>query len=97
VRSGSRGTRTTRPARSWRGSRLRIEISAVEDGTLLVLDHRKLTTEPALRVGPGWHAHLDTLGTVLAGNGESVESWRERFEALRPRYAELVADDQSTI
>ena len=76
---------------------LRIEISAVDGGTLLVLDHRKLTPEPALRVGPGWHAHLDTLGTVLAGRGESVEAWRDHFEALRPRYAELVADDQSTI
>jgi uncharacterized protein YndB with AHSA1/START domain len=76
---------------------LRIEISAIEEGTLLVLDHRKLTPEPALRVGPGWHAHLDTLGTVLAGRTESVEAWRDRFEAVRPRYAELVADDQSTI
>jgi uncharacterized protein YndB with AHSA1/START domain len=75
---------------------LRIEISAVEDGTLLVLDHRKLTTEPALRVGPGWHAHLDTLGTVLAGRPESVEAWRDHYEALRPRYAQLVADTNPT-
>jgi uncharacterized protein YndB with AHSA1/START domain len=72
---------------------LRIEISTVEDGTLLVLDHRKLTPEPALRVGPGWHAHLDTLGTVLAGRGKSAEAWRDHFDQLRPRYAELVADD----
>lgn len=74
---------------------LRIEISAVEDGTLLVLDHRKLTREPALRVGPGWHAHLDTLGTVLAGRDGGVEAWRDHFEAVRPRYAALVADDQA--
>ena len=51
----------------------------------------------ALRVGPGWHAHLDTLGTVLAGRARSVDALRDHYEALRPRYAELVADYQTTI
>ena len=68
-------------------------ITSVEDGTLLILDHRKLTTEGALSVGPGWHAHLDTLGTVLAGRGRSFEAWRDHLDALQPRYAELIADN----
>ena len=38
--------------------------------------------------GAGWHAHLDQLEGHLAGD---VPEWDALFEALRPRYAELVA------
>jgi uncharacterized protein YndB with AHSA1/START domain len=66
-----------------------VEISASEKGALLVLEHRSLTVEPALRVGPGWHAHLDVLGELLAGRAGTVDEWREHFESLRPSYEEL--------
>lgn len=74
---------------------LRIEIAPAGEGALLVLDHRRLSAAPAVRVGAGWHAHLDALGALL-GRGDAAApgdagAWRERYAALRPRYAAAVA------
>jgi uncharacterized protein YndB with AHSA1/START domain len=65
---------------------LRLELEPQERGTLLVLDHRRLTTGEAVGYGAGWHAHLDGLERFLVG--ESVD-WDERFGELRPAYGEL--------
>lgn len=73
---------------------LRVEISASENGALLVLDHRNATLEPAIRIGAGWHAHLDTLGEVLAGREDAGDGWRLSYESLRPRYEELLTEKE---
>lgn len=73
---------------------LRVEISASESGALLVLDHRNATLEPAIRIGAGWHAHLDTLGEVLAGREDAGDGWRRSYESLRPRYEELLKEKE---
>jgi uncharacterized protein YndB with AHSA1/START domain len=78
---------------AWTGMRsvLRIDLSPAEDGTALVLDHRDVTTQAAVSMGAGWHAHLDALGGLLAGQAHAGEAWQRRYESLRPRYAGLVA------
>jgi uncharacterized protein YndB with AHSA1/START domain len=69
---------------------LRVEISAVEDGAVLVLDHRNVTLEPAISIGAGWHAHLETLDDVLHGRDGRPDHWRRRYDSLHPRYVELL-------
>lgn len=64
---------------------LRIELEPHDPGTLLVLDHRRLSTEQATGYGAGWHAHLDALESMLVGR---AFSWDERFEEVRPAYVE---------
>lgn len=70
---------------------LRVEIAASEGGTMLVLDHRSLTPDVVVGIGAGWHAHLDALDDVLARRDDVTDRWRERHEALLPRYEELTA------
>lgn len=69
---------------------VRFELDVVADGsaTRLVLEHTLLAHEVSPGYGAGWHAHLDQLAGHLAGD---VPDWDARFEALRPRYAELAA------
>ncbi|MHB8468868.1 MAG: SRPBCC family protein [Gaiellaceae bacterium] len=67
---------------------VRFELSPDGDGTLLVLDHRRLGVDQATGYGAGWHAYLDALGDELCGGSGS---WGERFAALLPRYRELAA------
>jgi len=70
---------------------LRIEIAAAESGSTLVLDHRNVTSEAAIGMGAGWHAHLELLGELVEGGDPAAESWQPRYESLRPRYEELIA------
>jgi hypothetical protein len=70
---------------------VRIEIAASGSGTVLLLDHRNLTSDVAVGIGAGWHAHLDALGDMLARRGEIRDRWSERHESLLPRYEELVS------
>jgi hypothetical protein len=65
---------------------VRFEIVPQEQGTLLVLDHRRLGRASAGGYGAGWQAHLEALAGEL-----ELGDWDERFEELRPRYAELAA------
>jgi uncharacterized protein YndB with AHSA1/START domain len=94
--NGVRGTVTTcRPPAeleyTWledpkrRESIVRFELRPHPDGTLLVLTHRLL--DELAGFGAGWHAHLDMLEGQL--DGREVD-WRERWDALSPRYRELV-------
>jgi uncharacterized protein YndB with AHSA1/START domain len=67
---------------------LRLELEPRGDGTLLTLDHRRLTPSVAVGYGAGWHAHLDRL-EALAGGGHV--DWDERFAELLPSYREAGA------
>jgi uncharacterized protein YndB with AHSA1/START domain len=69
---------------------LRVEISPSGEGAFVVLDHRGLTRPSAVGTGAGWHAHLASLGDVLASRGAIEDRWQERFDRLKPVYGELV-------
>jgi hypothetical protein len=58
------------------------------EGTLLVLDHRRLSPDDIVDYSAGWHSHLDALGLMLAGRSHD---WQARFDELRPQYADLAA------
>ncbi len=68
------------------GSVIRFDLRPDGDGTLLVLDHRGLTPEQAVDVGPGWHVHLDALEALLAGSPQTAPEWNARAESLKPAY-----------
>lgn len=70
---------------------LHVEIAASAAGTVLILDQRNISVAAAIGMGAGWHAHLDALSDLLDGRGSNEEAWRPRFDALRPRYEELVS------
>lgn len=68
---------------------VRWELTPDGDGTLLRLAHTEPPTFTTTKDGPrdlaGWHALLDQLAQVLAGE---PADWRvERWEALRDQYA----------
>jgi uncharacterized protein YndB with AHSA1/START domain len=67
---------------------LRLELEPRGEGTLLVLDHRRLAGSDVVDYSAGWHSHLDALEQLLAG--ESFD-WHERFSELRPTYSELAS------
>jgi uncharacterized protein YndB with AHSA1/START domain len=62
---------------------LRLELQPRGEGTLLVLDHRRLPRAAAAGYGAGWHAHLDGLDALLAG---ASSDWDSRFAELLPDY-----------
>jgi uncharacterized protein YndB with AHSA1/START domain len=65
---------------------VRFEIVPQAQGTLLVLDHRRLGRDFAAGYGAGWQAYLE----ALAGERE-LGDWDRRFEELHPRYVELAS------
>jgi uncharacterized protein YndB with AHSA1/START domain len=67
---------------------LRLEVEARGEGTLLVLDHRRLASEDAAEYGAGWHSHLDALELMLAGRSHD---WQDRFNELHPAYRDQAA------
>ena len=62
---------------------LRLELAPRGNGTLLILDHRRLTPSVAVGYSAGWHAHLDRLEGLATG--ERVD-WDERFAELVAQY-----------
>lgn len=62
---------------------LRLELEPRGEGTLLVLDHRRLPDAAAAGYGAGWHSHLDALAALGSSNRPD---WDERFEELLPDY-----------
>jgi len=62
---------------------LRLELEPRGNGTLLILDHRRLPAAAAAGYGAGWHAHLDRLEALLE---RGDVDWDERFAALLPSY-----------
>ena len=67
-------------------SLVRFTLSADRDGTLVVLTHERIDSLSGF--GAGWHAHLDMLEGAL--EGRDVD-WQERWDALRPRYEEVMS------
>jgi uncharacterized protein YndB with AHSA1/START domain len=65
-------------------STLRVELTPVEGGTLLVLDHRGLAPSQFPGVSAGWHDFLDVLGS-------GVPSDEDRWQVLLPAYKEKVS------
>jgi uncharacterized protein YndB with AHSA1/START domain len=57
------------------------------DGTRLVIEERGLPLSEYAAHGAGWQAHLEDLGTVLAGRERSV--WIDRLRQLKPFYEEF--------
>jgi uncharacterized protein YndB with AHSA1/START domain len=62
---------------------LRLELEPRGEGTLLVLDHRRLPEPAAAGYGAGWHSHLDALQALLAGEDSD---WDARYAELLPDY-----------
>jgi uncharacterized protein YndB with AHSA1/START domain len=67
---------------------LRLELEPRREGTLLVLDHRRLSPDDIVDYSAGWHSHLDALGLILA---DRSHDWQARFDELRPQYTDLAA------
>lgn len=63
---------------------LRVELSAVPGGTLLVLDHSGLPFAQCAGLSAGWHDFLDVLAS---GRPSAEDRWRE----LLPAYRETVS------
>jgi uncharacterized protein YndB with AHSA1/START domain len=65
-----------------------------DDGTLLVLTHRRLTKPTALGFAPGTHAFLDRLAAHL--DQAPLPDWQQRFAEVRAGYPDWkpAADDK---
>jgi uncharacterized protein YndB with AHSA1/START domain len=61
---------------------LRVELTLVPGGTLLVLDHSRLPAAQFPGLSAGWHDFLDVLGSGVP-SGE--DRWRELLPAYRSR------------
>ncbi len=59
---------------------VRFELSEVNGGTLLVVDHRRLPPVGASGYSAGWHAYLRTLADFDSA------AWDARFAAVLPAY-----------
>jgi uncharacterized protein YndB with AHSA1/START domain len=59
---------------------VRWELRPVGQGTLLTLEHRRLTRMTGTGFGPGWHAFLDRMEALL--DGRPMPAWHERFAAV---------------
>ena len=69
---------------------VRIELTPLGGGTLLVLDHGGIAAErTATGLGAGWHSHLVALGELLAGVDAVEDRWWSLYQSVRPRYEEL--------
>lgn len=65
-------------------SRVRWELHAVEEGTLLLLTHSGLPPGSGTEYGAGWHDFLDLLPPHLGG--ESLEGRPDRYRELKGIY-----------
>ena len=65
---------------------LRVELTPVADGTLLVLDHSRLPATQFPGLSSGWHDFLDVLGS---GVPSGADRWRELLPEYRSRVAAL--------
>ncbi|SMF37088.1 Uncharacterized conserved protein YndB, AHSA1/START domain [Tistlia consotensis] len=61
------------------------ELEPRGEKVLLTVIHRRLPDRPtSLKVGAGWHAHLDILAARLSGS--EPEPFWDRWSALKPEY-----------
>ncbi len=63
---------------------VRWELTLVDGGTLLTLEHRKLHRQTSIGFAPGWHSFLDRLAAQL--DDEPLPDWMQRFEAAKVNY-----------
>jgi hypothetical protein len=63
---------------------IRWELSPVDGGTLLTLEHRRLTRPAASGFAPGWHAFLERLAAQL--DGRPLPDWMGAFAGARLSY-----------
>ncbi|HEY3757649.1 MAG TPA: SRPBCC family protein [Opitutaceae bacterium] len=63
---------------------VRWQLTPVDGGTLLTLEHRKLHRPTAVGFAPGWHAFLDRLACQL--DGEPLPDWQKRFTEAAVNY-----------
>ncbi len=79
----------------WGADRLRIELTALGEGTLLTLTDVFGDLGKAARDAAGWHECLDRLDAQL--DGEAVPSWGDRWRVVHPRYVERFGPEAATI
>jgi uncharacterized protein YndB with AHSA1/START domain len=74
-------------------SLVRWEIASSGDGqSTLRLVHSCASKDGAAGFGAGWQSHLEALDIVMSG-GSSMQSERDaRYEELRPKYLDAVAE-----
>jgi uncharacterized protein YndB with AHSA1/START domain len=65
---------------------LRVELTPVPGGTLLVLDHSRLPATQFAGLSSGWHDFLDVLGSGVP-SGE--DRWRELLPSYRAKVSAL--------
>jgi len=68
---------------------VRFELRPEPSGTMLILEHSRITADQAPGLAAGWHGHLGALAAVLEGNGQ-VDP-HERYQELRPEYVSRFA------
>lgn len=68
-------------------SEIEARVEARGPGSVLVLEHRRLTRGAARGYGAGWHTFLDHLELLHAGR---EDEWRDRFAELLPTYRGLL-------
>ena len=84
----------TRFSHTWVGddgenSEVTYELESLDEGVLLTLTHRRLSTEMLTGVLGGWHTHLDILINVMQGL-EPQPFWRAHT-ALEAEYEKMQA------
>jgi uncharacterized protein YndB with AHSA1/START domain len=62
---------------------VRFELRPARPGTLLVLEHTRVSADQAPGFGAGWHGHLDALAAALTGQAADPHG---RYRELEPEY-----------
>jgi uncharacterized protein YndB with AHSA1/START domain len=81
----------------WGPDRLRFELQADGDGTVLTLRDTLEELGKAARDAAGWHVCLDQLDRHLAGDDEDGTDLRERWQPVHGWYVEHFSQEASTI
>lgn len=81
---------------AWGPDTIRLELSPVDEGTVLTLLDTLEQRGKAARDGAGWHSCLDSLESALAGDGDArahMDIWHE----VHPHYVESFGPEGATI
>ncbi len=71
---------------------IRWELRPEGNATVLILEHRNLSTDTAKGFAPGTHAFLDRLEAHL--NGKKLPNWQERYKEVAGNYPSSWLSDQ---
>ena len=73
---------------------VRFHLEPSERGTKLSLTHTRQSADMAAGTGPGWHAHLIVLETVLEGGEFDLDSdYMQLYRDAKPLYVGSVPTD----